>query len=120
MNISSRIAGASAFFLAVALFYAPLAYGCTRPEMLPTLFDLLIASIVTGLISFAANRRWPAIPRLVLVCVTAILLQGWWITWNPVFPSLVSENGGTVNTTLENIHRLSFNSMAMTLSLIHI
>ena len=114
MNISSRIAGASAFFLAVALFYAPLAYGCTRPEMLPTLFDLLIASIVTGLISFAANRRWPAIPRLVLVCVTAILLQGWWITWNPVFPSLVSENGGTVNTTLENIHRLSFNSMAMT------
>ena len=114
MNISSRIAGVSAFFLAVALFYAPLAYGCTRPEMLPTLFELLMASIVTGVISFVANRRWPAIPRLALVCVTAILVQGWWITWNPVFPSLVSANGGFVDTTLENIRRLSFNSMALT------
>jgi len=114
VNISSRITGASAFFLAVALFYAPLAYGCTRPEMLPALFALLIACIVTGMISFAANRRWPAIPRLVLVCVAAILLQGWWLTWNPVFPSLVSANGGVLDTTLENIYRLSFNSMAVT------
>jgi O-antigen ligase len=114
VNISSRIAGASAFFLAAALFYAPLAYGCTRPEMLPPLFDLLIASMVTGVISFAANRRWPAIPRLALVCVTAILIQGWWMTWNPVFPSLVSANGGLVNTTLENSRRLSFDSMAVT------
>lgn len=114
MNISSRIAAASAFFLAVALFYAPLAYGCTRPEMLPTLFGLLITFIVTGMISFAASRRWPAIPRLVLVCITAILIQGWWITWNPVFPSVVSANGGLVNTTLENIHRISFDSMTVT------
>jgi O-antigen ligase len=114
LNISSRIAAASAFFLAVALFYAPLAYGCTRPEMLPTLFGLLIAFIVTGMISFAASRRWPAIPRLVLVCITAILIQGWWITWSPVFPSLVSANGGMVDTTLENIHRISFDSMAVT------
>jgi hypothetical protein len=114
VNISSRIAGASAFFLAVALFYAPLAYGCTRPEMLPTLFCLLLASIVTGAISFAADRRWPAIPKLAPVCVTAILLQGWWMACNPVFPSIVSANGGLVDTTLENIRRLSFDSMALT------
>jgi hypothetical protein len=113
VNISSRIAGASAFFLAAALFYAPLAYGCTRPEMLPALFGLLMAAMVTGVISFAANRRWPAIPGLALVCVTAILLQGWWMTWNPHFPS-IAPDGGMLDTTLENIRRLSFDSMAMT------
>ena len=35
VNIYSRIAAVSTFFLAVALFYAPLAYGSTRPDMLP-------------------------------------------------------------------------------------
>jgi phage shock protein PspC (stress-responsive transcriptional regulator) len=114
VNISSRIAWVSAFFLAVALFYAPLAYGCTRPEMLPTLFGLLIAFIVTGAISFAASLRRPAIPGLALVCVTAILLQGWWMTWNPVYPSVVSANGGSVDTSLENIRHISFDSMAVT------
>ena len=114
VNISSRIAAASAFFLAAALFYAPLAYGCTRPDMLPALFDLLTASMVAGVISFAANRRWPVIPRLALVCVTAILLQGWWLTWSPVFPTLVSANGGLVEATLEGIRRVSFDSMTAT------
>jgi hypothetical protein len=114
VNISSRIAAASAFFVAAALFYAPLAYGCTRPEMLPALFGLLTASIVAGVIGFAAMQRWPDIPRLLLVCVTAILLQGWWMTWNPVFPSTASANEGLVDTTLENIRRLSSNFMTST------
>jgi hypothetical protein len=114
VTISSRIAGAGAFFLAVALFYAPLAYGCTRPDMLPALFGLLTASIVAGVISFAASRRWPAVPRLALVCVTAILLQGWWMTWHPVFPSPASANGGVVDAALENSRRLSFESMTVT------
>jgi hypothetical protein len=114
VNISTRIAWVSAFFLAVALFYAPLAYGCTRPEMLPTLFDLLIASIATGGIGIAFSRRRPAIPRMVLVCATALLLQGWWMTWYPLFPSIVSGNGGTVDTTMDHIRRLSFDSMAVT------
>ena len=113
MTISSRIAGVSAFFLAAALFYAPLAYGCTRPDMLPTLFGLLLASIVTGVISFLVKRRWPAIPRLALICMAAILIQGWWMTWNPVFPSLISAEGGVVNTTMENIRQLSFDSMVV-------
>jgi len=114
VNISSRIAGTSAFFLAVALFYAPLAYGCTRPEMLPALFALLTISIVAGVISFAANRRRAAIPRLALVCVAAILLQGWWMTWNPVFLSLASANGAGVDITTENIRSISFDSMTVT------
>jgi hypothetical protein len=44
--------------------------------------------------------------------VAALLLQGWWITWNPVYPALVSGNEGVMN--LENIRRLSFNSMSIT------
>ena len=114
MNISSRITAASAFFLAIALFYAPLAYGCTRPEMLPALFELLTASIVTGVIGFAAGRRWPAIPGLALTCVAAILLQGWWMTWDPVFPSADSAYGEWADTSLDNIRRLSFDFMTST------
>ncbi len=114
MTISTRIAWASAFFLAVALFYAPLAYGCTRPEMLPMLFYLLTAFIVTGVISMATKGSWPSIPRLVLFCATLVLIQGWWMTQNPVISSLVSANGGSIDTSLENIHAISFSSMAVT------
>jgi hypothetical protein len=114
VNISTRIGWVSAFFFSVALFYAPLAYGCTRPEMLPTLYVLLIAAIVTGLLSFAASGRWPAIPKLVLFCMAAVLVQGWWMTWSPVFANMVAADGGLVDTTLDNIRRLSFNYMVMT------
>jgi O-antigen ligase len=54
------------------------------------------------------------LPKLLLVCLAAVLIQGWWITLYPVFPYLVTANGGLVDTTLENIHQLSFNSMVMT------
>jgi hypothetical protein len=111
---SSRIAGISAFFVAVALFYAPLAYGCTRPEMLPALFILLAAAIVAGVASAAVERRLPAIPRTALVCSIVVLVQGWWLAWNPIFLSVVSAYGGEVDTPLAKIHRLSVDSMTLT------
>ncbi len=111
MTISSRLGWASAFFIAVALFYAPLAYGCTRPEMLPTLFALLAVAIVTGAISFVIDRGWRAVPKTPILCVTLILIQGWWMTLNPVFTSVVPANGGFVDTTTESIQRTSFDSM---------
>ena len=114
MNISSRFGWASAFFLAVALFYAPLAYGCTRPEMLPALFELLTASIVTGVLGFMVGRRWPGIPVLAVVCVAAILLQGWWLTWKPIFPSADSAYALWADTSLDNIRRFSFDFMTST------
>jgi hypothetical protein len=100
--------------MAVALFYAPLAYGCTRPEMLPTLYGLLGAFIVCGLVSFSADRQSDSIPRLAFFCVLALLIQGWWVTCNPLFPSIVSANGGMVGTTEETIRSLSFDSMVLT------
>jgi hypothetical protein len=114
VNAPSRIAWVSAFFLAVALFYAPLAYGCTRPEMLPPLYALLAGFILTGFISLVLDRDRPKLPRLALFCVTALLVQGWWVTWQPVFPSIVSASGGSLETTLDNIRRLSFDSMTLT------
>jgi O-antigen ligase len=114
MNISTRLAWASAFLLAVALFYAPLAYGCARADMLPPLFALLIASTLTGAGSILIDRNWTAIPRTVLVCAVAILLQGWWIASYPVFPSMVAANGGVLETTMETVYHLSFDSMLLT------
>lgn len=114
VNVSSRVAWIGAFLMAVALFYAPLAYGCTRPEMLPVLYGLLGAFIVAGLAGFWADRRFNSVPRLALFCVLALLIQGWWMTGNPIFSSIVSASGGMVDTTEENIRRLSFDSMVLT------
>ena len=114
MNNPSRIAWVSAFLLAVALFYAPLAYGCTRPEMLPPLYALLGAAMITGAASFVAERRWPYVPRLALICIVAVLIQGWWLTFSPVFPSLVYSSGGLVDTTFDHIQKLSLQSMELT------
>ena len=111
---STRLAWISAFFLAIALFYAPLAYGCTRPEMLPTLYLLLGGSIATGVLSFLVSGRWPHIPKLALLCSGAVLIQGWWMAFHPVLPYLIGANNWTVTTTLETIFRLSQDSMMMT------
>ena len=108
------MAWTSAFFLATALFYAPLAYGCTRPDMLPTLFILLGGCIVAGVAGILFGGRLPAIPKTVLVCATAVLTQGWWIAWHPVFPDLVAAKGWVVGTTMERIQSLSFASMEVT------
>jgi hypothetical protein len=108
------LAWASAFFTAIALFYAPLAYGCTRHDMLPTLYALLAASILTGIISISAARVLPPAPPLVLICVALVLTQGWWMTVNPVLPSLIAANGGSVEASLPDIHAISFDSMLMT------
>jgi hypothetical protein len=114
VNISSRIIAISAFFIAVAMFYAPLAYGSTRPEMLPPLYALLLAAMVTGAIGFFVERRWPPVPRTVRFCMAALLLQGWIMTFFPSFPSLASANGWTVFATMDRVYKLSFNSMVLT------
>jgi hypothetical protein len=100
--------------MALALFYAPLAYGCTRPEMLPPLFGLLAGSIILGGFSLWVNRDPSALPRLMLLCVAMILLQGWWVVWDPVFRvvQLMSDDAG--DATFANIRLLSFNSMVAT------
>ena len=114
MTLFSRVAWLSAFFVVTALFYAPLAYGCTRPEMLPTLYVLLAGCIASGVVSFFLSGRQPAIPKAVLICSAAVLVQGWWLTFRPNLPSLVASHGWEVITTMENIHELSLASMEMT------
>ncbi|HEX4140928.1 MAG TPA: hypothetical protein VHY09_11310, partial [Candidatus Methylacidiphilales bacterium] len=113
MTLSSRLTGFSAFFIGVALFYAPLAYGCTRPEMLPTLYILLGLAIVAGFAGLLVRGAWPDIPKTVLVCFMAVMFQGWWMMADPVLPPMVPDNGGLIDTSLENLSLLSFNSMLM-------
>ncbi len=117
MNNPSRLAWASTFFVVVALFYAPLAYGCTRPEMLPPLYVLLGAGFVTGMLSFVLDGRLSDLPKTALVCVSVLLIQGWWMTAQPVFPSTAAEGTDSlVDITMENVQRVSLNQMLLTTS----
>jgi hypothetical protein len=104
----------STLFLAASLFYAPLAYGCTRLETLPPLFTLLAASMVMGAISLALNRRWPAIPGWAIVCVVALLIQGWWMAWDPMLHPEDFVGESLADTSMENIQHLSSESMLAT------
>jgi hypothetical protein len=111
--LSSRLTGISAFFIGVALFYAPLAYGCTRPAMLPTLYVLLALGVVTGFLGLLVRGTWPDIPKTVLLCFAAVMFQGWWMMADPVLPPMVPDNGGLIDTSLENLGQLSFNAMLL-------
>ena len=112
--LSSRLTGISAFLFGVALFYAPLAYGCTRSEMLPTLYVLLGIAIATGFVGLLVRGAWPDIPKTVLVCFAAVMFQGWWMMADPVLPPMIPDNGGMIDTSLDNLSLLSFNAMLMT------
>ncbi len=114
VTFSSRFTGLSAFFLSVALFYAPLAYGCTLPGMLPTLYVLLGLSVVTGFAGLLLRGTRPHIPKLALVCFAAVMFQGWWMVADPVLPPMVPDNGGLIDTSIENLAQLSFNAMLLT------
>ena len=113
MKLSSRFTGISAFFFGVALFYAPLAYGCTRPEMLPTLYIMLGLGVVTGLLGLLGRGRWPDIPKTVFVCFAAVMFQGWWMMADPVLPPMIPDNGGLIDTSIDSLSLLSFNAMLM-------
>ena len=113
MTASSRLTGISAFFIGVALFYAPLAYGCTRPEMLPTLYILLGLAIVTGFLGLLGRGTWPKVPKTVMICFAAIMFQGWWMMADPVLPPMVPDNGGMIDTSLEGLGQLSLEAMLM-------
>jgi len=114
VTLSSRISGISAFFLCVALFYAPLAYGCTRPDMLPMLYVLLGLSIAAGVASFVCRGRWPHIPVPVFLCFLAVMIQGWNMAASPALGALISDNGGVADASAEGIRQLSLHSMLMT------
>lgn len=113
VTISTRFGWVSIFFLATALFYAPLAYGCTRPEMLPTLYILMGGCIVAGLLSMAVRGARPKFPKVVLVCSTAVLVQGWWLVYHPVLKSLITQHGWLIRPTDLHIYQLSFANMQM-------
>src|ERR1700677_943782 len=112
--ISTRLAWASALLFAIALFYAPLAYGCTRPETLPPLWILLGLAIVLGGFSFLQNNRTAPLPRVMLAAVGLILAQGWWCTLDPVFHTVQIASTDVVDTSFDHLKDLSLQSMTAT------
>ncbi len=82
--------------------------------MLPTLFILLGGCVATGVLGILFSGCLPAIPKTALVCAAAVLAQGWWLTYHPIFPYLVCDHGWAVSTTMEKIQSLSFASMEVT------
>jgi hypothetical protein len=108
-----RLQAASAFCFAVAFFYAPLAYGCTRPEMLPTLYLLLGAGIVLAAAAKVVQREAPLVPRTAGIAILLLLAQGWWLTASPVFGAIIAHQGGTSAASLDDIRELSWHAMLM-------
>ncbi len=104
----------STFCFAIALFYAPLAYGCTRPEMLPTLYLLLGAGIVLAGAGKVMQRAGLFIPRTAAITIVILLTQGWWLTASPVFDAIMSAQGGAQAASLDDVRELSWNAMLMT------
>ena len=86
--------------------------------MLPTLYALLAGCILTGCFSMLVSGRRPKIPKWVLISAAIVLIQGWWLAFNPILPELMSSSGWMVDTTMDAIRTLSFNSMVMTTMLL--
>ena len=68
--------------LALAVIYAPWAWGCVWPRPLAGLEVILAASGGLWILSRVGNARSVALPRLLLVCIGWILLQGWFMALN--------------------------------------
>ena len=82
--------------------------------MLPPLYALLTGVIVIGAIPLVLRPREYPLPGLALACVLALLAQGWLVTWVPVFHPVEFASEGLADTTFENLHQLSFDSMMAT------
>ena len=64
------------------LVYAPWAYGCTTPETIEVLNDLLAVVLALWVIDLVVSKRPPILPRPLLAIAGALLLIGWWMTLN--------------------------------------
>lgn len=82
MNLDRAIADAPRWMFLLILFYAPLAYGSTRPVTVVVLNQFSAALLCLWLGSCLWRRRWPSVPWPAVALVTLLLLQGWWFAWN--------------------------------------
>ena len=70
------------YLLLGALVYAPWALGCVRPGAVSGLEIIATASVsLWGLGTMLCGRK-PAVPRAMVVCISLLLVQGWWMILN--------------------------------------
>src|SRR5271163_3655877 len=76
------------WLLLAALVYAPWAYGCT-PAWTIRFLEILLA-VITGLwlAGCALRRAKPRVHPVMLGCAALILIQGWWMAFNPHYMDL--------------------------------
>lgn len=75
----------SRWLLAVALVYAPWAYGCTVSWTAALLDALLAMAVFLRLVAWAAGRRGFKLPWIPVFCAAALVMQGCWLGWNAHF-----------------------------------
>ncbi len=72
----------SGWLFAFALIFAPWAWGTVKPAGLLGLEIILAAAAMFWLIAAIETQCRPVLPRLALVAVALLLLQGWWMAFN--------------------------------------
>ena len=70
------------WLLAFALVFAPWAWGTVKPVGLMALEIVLALASVCWLLAMLAPAYRPKLPRLLVLCVALLLLQGWWMALN--------------------------------------
>ena len=70
------------WLLAVALIFAPWAWGTVKPIGLSGLELIVALAAALWFMAMLEPQCRPKIPRLAVVCVGLLLLQGWWMAFN--------------------------------------
>jgi hypothetical protein len=70
------------YLLLASLFYAPWAYGSTRPALVNDLDNILLLCFGLHFLGLVLERRLPHYPIVPTVCLALLVLQGSWMCFN--------------------------------------
>ena len=64
------------------LVVAPWLYGGTTAESIEVINGMLGVALALWIGSLLVDRRWPLVPRGLVLMALGILIMGWWMVWN--------------------------------------